>query len=312
MYKGIYAGNKYAGGMPEMGIGVEYYFIHQPLTQSSIVDKQEAVFYDCPVKSPYRTHDEWLYNECLKSPDFVVYFFCPRGPDPSMLKIIRKRLKVPVIGVLGDTNGEHSYRINQAMADWCDLVVAMDAPYKQDPNTKTFVFPVCSETYYDDGRVRDIDISFLGRNREERTVFIEALKKEGLDIFTAGEETHQIKQPEYADLMRRSKITLNFPLVSESLPDSYQRKGRTVEAARCGTAIAEEKNPLSNLYFIPDKEYIVLDRKDPKKSADILRYYLEHDKERQEIANRGKEKATNLHSADNFWRDVLKEVEISG
>jgi len=322
MYKVILAGGKYTNPTNDSHvISAVYFELYMSMVESSIVEPVDAVWYDEPIPAGYKSHDEYLYKACEKyRPDMVMYSFTPGWLNPSsdVILMIRKRLRIPVAVAQWDTNTRDGDHWNRIIAKPCDIDIAMDSPYLHYDYMFYTVSPATSHLFYDDNRKRDIDVSFLGdkdrlvRGTTPRKNMIEALEAEGIEIFTAGDHDRiKLSNEEYANLFRRSKITLNFPMLEDDWPDSYQRKGRILEATRCGALVAEEKHPPIDYYFTPGRDYIELIKEDPKESVRILKYYLEHEDERKAIAERGKLECQTTHSPNAFWHSVLRRLNIA-
>jgi spore maturation protein CgeB len=68
----------------------------------------------------------------------------------------------------------------------------------------------------------------------------------------------------------------------------------------------ESENSLTKQYFTPDVDYVSFDSK--ADMLDKVRYYLEHEDERQEIAYNGYRKATTEHNHQVFWNRVMDKL----
>jgi len=290
------------------GPGTPYYTLYKTLEQTKYATRSGEVFYDMPSSN----HDSKVLELAGKSDVLVYSSIHPtrHRPAESTLQLVRYRYKVPVVGTLWDSNLPEDSPANNFTMKVSDMVIPM-GPNKEHPGMTLIPEAYDIETYFNDHRERDIDISYLGSLVPRRLDFIRSLQNEGLDIFVSGDQRKSgLSQLEFTDLLRRSKITINFPLRNEDILDSQARKGRPIEAALCGTVVAEEKTnlPESVYYLRPDEEYIVLDKSDIKKSADIIREHLRDQDKLKRMSDTAYERVKEDCSPDTFWREVLRRL----
>ena len=152
---------------------------------------------------------------------------------------------------------------------------------------------------------QDIQISFLGSPRySERQKYLTHLVTNGLEVYIGGGQREEGLSPErYAQLMRQSKISLNFP----EGPDGYdQCKGRVWEVLASRSLLLERKNSAIENYLKPNVHYVEFE--DENDLIEKMNYYLENEKEREHIANKGHQIYKKKYSAKVFWEKVVKEV----
>jgi spore maturation protein CgeB len=144
---------------------------------------------------------------------------------------------------------------------------------------------------------KEIDVSFLGPlEKGERQAYVDAYP----DILTSGGVAKQrIPLDDYAELLRTSKLSLNVPEVRKGID---QFTGRAFEIAFSRTALMQPIGPTIQRFLEPGREFIPLEGPDefPKK----VRYYLEHEAEREEIAAQGWKRVTQQYTAQAFWDAV--------
>ena len=84
-----------------------------------------------------------------------------------------------------------------------------------------------------------------------------------------------------------------------------------MEVTLSGSLLLESKNAETPRFFTPMSDYVVFDSKEDL--LDKVRYYLEHEDERQQIAWNGHQKALKEYNHDIFWDRViakLKELDL--
>ena len=69
----------------------------------------------------------------------------------------------------------------------------------------------------------------------------------------------------------------------------------------------ESENPQTRCYFTPMQDYVSFDSKNDL--VDKIRYYLEHEDERAEIAARGELKVRQYYNHIEFWKRVMNKLE---
>src|SRR3989338_7599288 len=107
---------------------------------------------------------------------------------------------------------------------------------------------------------------------------------------------------EYAEIFRRSKITLSFSRATFS----HVINARPFEAMLCGAMVLEQEGLETPKLYTPFVDYVpYFSDKDLLEKA---RYYLARDEERRQIAHNGRLKTETLYSAERFWRLLLSRA----
>ena len=156
-----------------------------------------------------------------------------------------------------------------------------------------------------DNQKKIYDISYAGsfnlNFQKERLPWLRRLcridKKYNIKLF------HDIPKDEYARVLNRTKIAFNRSLKGEM-------NLRAFEAPACGALLfIEEENLEVRDFFEPGKEVILYNNNNLE---DLLIYYLEHEKERAEIAEAGYRKVQEYSHPELFKRLVksIREKKI--
>jgi hypothetical protein len=158
------------------------------------------------------------------------------------------------------------------------------------------------ENLYYPADEQPIDVSFLGSPRyPERQKYLTHLVTNGVPIHIGGGQREQGLTPKrYAELMRQSKISLNFP----EGPDGYdQCKGRVWEALASKSLLLERKNSAIKNFLKPDVHYVEFENE--KELVEKIKYYLDNEKERNYIATKGHAVFKKSYNAKEFWHSVM-------
>jgi hypothetical protein len=176
--------------------------------------------------------------------------------------------------------------------------------------------------FYADASVeRDIQLSFIGstKGRLDRALNIAWLTGHGIEVVTSGGINNG--QPstitDYANLLRRSQITLNFTSAT-----TFQHiNGRTSEATMCGALLMESDSPETARLLEPFRHYMPFTEQFhvvnhghlANQQGDLierLSYFMGRGAvEGREIAERGQRRAMELFDGRLFWQRIF---EIAG
>ncbi|MFH1520277.1 MAG: glycosyltransferase [Candidatus Micrarchaeota archaeon] len=157
---------------------------------------------------------------------------------------------------------------------------------------------------------KDINVSFVGAAHGLRKSFIELLNGQGILVqcFGSGWKNGRVSQDEMMSIFNRSKINLN--LCTSSTKSSVQMKARLFEIPACGAfMLTDYVYPLEK-YFELNKEICIFDN--PSNAAEKIRYYLSHDREREQIASSGYTRCLTEHTYIHRLRSIISEIEHRG
>lgn len=180
------------------------------------------------------------------------------------------------------------------------------------PNCFSVEVPQDSRIFCRDGTQEDIDVSFVGsidapRSDRGRVMAMvhEVGQKYGWKVWAGGGRgpgLSNLSIEEYAGIHKRSKICLNLSY-GHGRP---QRKGRSFEIAACGKFMLancpEMYSGKEGTFFDDGIDYVSFD---DSNLIDKIKYYLEHDEERQKIADSIYSKYVNNYAPNHFWSRVL-------
>jgi hypothetical protein len=260
--------------------------------------------------------DEALLEKIKEwKPDFIfmVIYRLP-GTHPAVidfptLEIIKNIFKIPIASIWGDLHlqGQKDLLITllpyikRNFATASDDVVKKINEDLEDAEKIFYIWvPKNPKIFNDPGKIRDIEISYFGSPTRPRLEKINYLLENNIPITCGGGERQEhLTTEQYADKFKSSKITLSFSKPN----DTYVINARPFEAMACGAMVMEQENPETSKLFVPNVEYVPYsDNNDLLKK---IKYYLEHDEKRKEIAKNGWKKVTTVYSAERFWKFVI-------
>lgn len=167
--------------------------------------------------------------------------------------------------------------------------------------------PMDTRTYFPGPeKRRDIDVSFVGSIFGGRHRYIEALDELKYNIRVGfGHRETGLTADKYVDILKRSKIALSFSW-SGTNENLFHVKSRPMEAVCCGAMLLDGKNYQTDRFFEDGKEYVSFSSE--ADMLDKIRYFLDNDQQRQEIARNGYQKASEKWSPDAYWTRLLSRL----
>lgn len=161
---------------------------------------------------------------------------------------------------------------------------------------------------------KDIDVSFIGGvYRADRSSYLNRLSEDGINIelFGHGTKNGRINDEKRDDIIRRSKITLNFTGVENNMLNIFrqikQNKARSIEVAFLGTFLLTE--------FAEGCD-VILDTKDGAATffsyQDLkakIKYFLEHEEEREARARHQQNLCFEKNDSTKVSGEMLVQLE---
>lgn len=222
-------------------------------------------------------------------------------------------LKIPRIYLWWDHTSPQNQTLAENISPLVDLNVVMDmttpAPTNYPDKFMYSHYPLDRRLFFP-GTVKDIDVCFLGTivpQFVDRIHYLSLLEKSGYYIYihTGVYGDNPLPIEKYANILQRSKIALNFTMLPQY--QCHQSKTRTTEIMHCGAMLLESENNHTLKRYEVDKDYVAFNSIEDLTSK--IDYYLIHDEERQQIAQRGCNKTHNLYNERIFWENVFKKVK---
>jgi len=235
------------------------------------------------------------------------------------------REKVFTVMMIGDP-AYYFYTKDIYYAQAMDLVVVYDysSRYKFEQygiEAISFYSSYDKSKYFKmDNIKKDIDLSFVGHMLIEkgRTKNIEHIIRNGFDVqvFGIGSKNGQISLEEMVKIFNRTKINLNFTGIGQwnalrKEPNinlrTKQIKGRMTEINMCGGFVLSEYVPGIEEVFELDEEIVVFHSKG--EMIEKIKYYLEHDGQREAIANNGYIRALKDYEISTAIPRLINKIE---
>lgn len=302
---------------PGRGLSAGHHNFIGSLRATGLAEDSEF-FLDVAAREVGTERDAALISACEQAAPDLVFLRMVQGidvnPRAETVRKIRDDLSIPVVAAFSDMSSERSVAWMDSFADAVTQSLLVDC-YSVYPNLvsdrsiyRPTWMPQDPKIFYPGDSARDLDVSFVGSvaRYPDRKLAIGLLAATGIDVFQAGGEAEApLTVEDYAEVLRHSKIALNFarPVFDEP---NYHCKGRVMEATNCGALLMEQRNLETAYWLEEDQEYVAFN--DERELIEKTRYYLSHDAERMEIATAGAHRVHAEYSAEKYWRQVLETI----
>lgn len=306
---------KYASAMPERGLSPIHDIIGESLKKTGLVQSVDT-FYSDETSRQVGTDlmGDVLLGWCAANrPDLVVFW--PVGwlnidPLKSTIYTIINTLGIKVYMVRGDSVGPDGDIFNRGWFPFVSFIGFWDATvahlgYSQNPKAIQAFTTYNPEHFYNRNLERDIDVSFIGSiDRHHRAEYIHFLQEHGVNVATGGGHGGEsVSFEEYATIINRSKISLNFCCQNEGYS---QLKGRVFHITACKSLLIEDEGIQTKEFFNEGKDFVMCKTKE--ELLEKARSYLGHHEERERIAESGYKKTTELYNPRNMWAYTLTKM----
>lgn len=300
---------KYCDLNPSLGTTSAYSNVVGSLISAGVTDLK-ILHYDEYLFQNQKPIDDFLIESLIEDkPDLLAVSYYPFANDPRNVKIeTLRKLKnagIPVVLIWFDLGHRHIKELASSIGDNVSLHVVVDTFDIPSGNFVSMWVPQDERIFKEEGE-KDINLSFVGTTAgyHTRGHYIHFLNSMKRDLYVSGgQREHRLTIEEYASVLKRSKITLNFP---DKADGTVQAKCRIYESMLCGALLFEKENNAIIRWFAPMIDYVPFTNE-----ADLLHkidYYLAHPEEREKITYSAKHKMKNNYSSFNWWNIVLERA----
>lgn len=320
----LFVGDKWLENNPGYGPSMHDGIILAPLESTDLASVR-TLYYD-ETASRGESVDDRLLAACEPAPDLIVVRYSIGYPHlPKVETLARLRdAGVPIVFIWYDmVYWPNVQVVDERIVPVSSVNVVFDVagyPTRFPEKYLNLWAPCDPRIFRDPDAERDLDVSHVGSQDAfpRRIKTIAALKSEGIDVIAGGgmgtRNDRRLSQRDYARILQRSRMSLNFSWASEGMPPAWyplfpdQLKGRVFEIMSCGAMLLESENSQIQRFFIPYEDYVPWSSESDL--LDKIRHYLAHEDERAAIARSGHRKAVDCYNARSFWRNVLDQVHL--
>lgn len=318
---------------PEFGLSCHDYGVVGSLASSNM-GIVSCFYYDQIIynENPEQSVDDEFVERCRMDKPDLVFATCliqngDRNIKPSTYGFIRDELKIPVV-MFWCESAPDVVRYADIFAPHITANVFIDTTLEWPKHTKhpekcfSLYEPRDTRLFYcAEGTPRDIPFSFLGTSwkRMDRALNLGYLHGKGVPMFiTLGQIDSKLSPFDYAQLLRRSLVTINF-----SSAITFQHIcGRVAEATLCGAMLLESENEeTKKLLSVGDEfvefremfhiEHMKMNVQPDTNLFDLVQRYAFKDLEQTaRIAAAGRVKAEQRCDGREFWKGVFERAGL--
>lgn len=313
----LFVTEKWCGSNPNYGFANYFDNLFSTFSETMFDHKLHTLHFDEAYLLYGRHIDQVLIPYCQRFSIPTIIFACgghsPMHPSLEMIKSLKK-IGIFICFIWYDNNPtELDFRMQ--MKEVIDLNIIIDYPrsayhdqYKLEHAQKDLYLWTPESLFYFYPDEQTVDVSFIGSSRyADRNTYLTNLASSlPYMIMEGGQREKGLSFSYYASLIRRSKININFSK-NPQIGGYDQLKGRVLETIASRSLLMEEKNQSTSDFFIPGVDYVEFDGLDDLKEK--IKYYLEHEDLRREIALSGYNKFMDKYTAKHFWKAVFERIQ---
>jgi len=309
----LFVNEKWCDCNPAIGLSNSYEVLFGSLKRSGIDVPFDIIHYD-ELMLQHNVHiDKVLENVCAKYNSNIIMLSMQLGPNKTMNPSVEtiKKLKEKgcyICFIWPDIQAAFGMNELNELNNLANLHISHAAENNIPGNNKILWLwtPLDSKIYYPPTVSQDIPVSFIGSVRyADRQQYLSHALQCGLPVTIDGGQREKKLTPEqYAYMIKRSKININF---SSSPGGTHQLKGRVFETIACGSMLLESKNDITHNFFVPGKEFVQFDG--PQDFVEKIAYYLNNEQERLDISKAGLKKFQENWTSFHFWNKVFDRIK---
>lgn len=291
---------------------------------------------------------ELLRTVDREKPDLCFFFLFGDQIDKQTVKHITDSKKTVTFNWFADDKWrfENFSKYWAPLFDWVSTDQVSSLPDYEKIGYKNVVVGgwACNHSLYKPMNLpKKYDVTFVGQPHGNRVAIVESLKKAGIKVecFGRGWPNGKVSQGQMINIFNQSKINLNFSKCSGDFGPKYwakvfvskgsdqkmhlnspldwipnfkslfartqnEIKGRNFEIPGCKTfLITGYAKGLENYYDL-EKEMICF--YDTSDLVNKIKYYLTHEKEREEIAQRAYERTMRDYTYEKKFNDIFSII----
>ena len=312
--------SKWNNNDPQQGYTNDYHILVSTLDETKLAN---IVLFPCDefLSRKIIPYDQYFIDACEKIKPDLLFLSPPPNtfgiyPSAETLYKLKRALNIKIVTIYGDLVNIHNFASSDIYAVASDFVIDIASDYYKTlsvfPDKYVSLWtPLPESVFFSDQRDRDLDITFIGGLegfQQQRKDALDYLESHGIKVHIMNYGCHNIvvSYLDYANYLRRSKITINFSRNKFAPLD--QLKGRVTEALSCGAMLLESNN--SQIHkILKDGEHFV-SFENPEDLLMKLQYFLNNNDKRKYIAESGNRYYKEYLGPYRFWSNVLGRLGL--
>jgi hypothetical protein len=235
--------------------------------------------------------------------------FSPLNPSISCLKNLKEQGKY--LCFFWEDSNPWDLEYQQNNESLIDLNIIFDnpsynnIPYR-NPGSKYLTLWTPESTTIYRPTIQEIPVSFIGSLRyNERAEYVPYVKDKIPELVVGGgQRENNLSVYEYARLLAKSKMTINFPQHGMGY---NQVKGKVLHALASKTLLLEKENASTRTLLVPNKDYVEFSTKEDL--CEKIQYYLNNEEERLKISEAGYNTYMTKYTGQIFWDTVINKIK---
>lgn len=252
----------------------------------------------------YYNTDERLESSPLpKELDLLVYCECNDG-DPQYLELRKQKARARVYWDFDVDNGRQGKAEQLAKQIGFDIIFHANKLYS-DYFKKFAARSVFLPYAFDDEHFKKLKIKkrhdtvIIGTPYPQRRQYVKKLKKMGADV----EFINGVYREDFVRALNEVKVHLNLNIYGPG--GDGLLVGRVWETIGCGTFLLTQRKDFIEDFFENGKHLVLFDSE--KECSEKIKYYLEHESEREKIARQGYEFGLEHHTYLARAKKIIEE-----
>ena len=341
----LYIGMKYEYGKKELGYSFEHYNFYDSLAKMNneiIYFPFDEIILE---KGRDEMNKELLKTVKREKPDFCFFFLFQDEIKKQTIEKITQEKGVTTFNWFADDHFRFC-NFSKYYAPLFDWISTTDSQAVKKYYSKNVIKTqwACNHSLYKPFNLEKIyDVSFVGQPHSDRRKIVNQIRKAEINIkcWGNGWKAGRVSQDEMIKIFSQSKINLNLTKSSgninfkalasvflkkelnnslklinpkywipnlQSILDKKreQIKGRNFEIPGSGGFLLTSNADNLTDYYEDGKEIIIY--KNINDMIDKIKYYLEHDEERESIAQAGHERTIREHTYEKRFNNIFKRI----
>jgi spore maturation protein CgeB len=282
-----------------------------------------------------------------EKPDLFFAFMYTEELDFATLKYIKEKTKTVSVAWFADDYWRF-WNYSRHLApyfSWVITTYSKAAEWYRKAGFQNVILSqwACNTSLYKPVEIKkDIDVSFVGQRKSGRTKVIDALRRAGINVqcFGFGWPNGKVSHEEMLKIFGRSKICLNLTdrkslwdpsvigrlffrkSISRIVPDFHfadnlkaylhfpiiHTHARPFELAGCRAFVISGWSEDIGKYYEENKEMVFY--KLNVELIEKIKYYLEHDVERERIARAGYDRTIKEHTYEKSFKEIFSKIGL--
>ena len=311
--KVLFVTEKWCDANPSMGLTNNYHNLFSTFKNRFPDNKYSIIHIDEYALRKKKAIDNFLIQHVEKTkPSYIIFSLLGRSslnPEFETLALLREKgSKIIVMwpDVFPGWGINEIKSLNESAAVDLHVCWGNESNISEKIDNLIWLWAPQDETLYYPSEEKISNVSFLGSVRyPERQKYLKHLLLNAIEVLIDGGQREKGLPPtKYAELMRKSKISLNFPQGPDGVD---QCKGRVWEIIASKSLLFERKNDKTSMFLVPSEDYVEFENEEDL--VNKINFFLDNEDKMCYIIENAYRKYKSLYTSDVFWDKVFSELK---